>query len=137
MQTGIMKKETKKNIWWALAVCAILAGAIAWFLFGDSVQERLNRRNFDPIEWQGQKSMDKDVRIRMVDDLLRRHSFKGMTREQVIAIIGEPDKTEYFKNWDMVYWLGPERGFISIDSEWLVLRMDSRKRVLEVSVVRD
>lgn len=73
----------------------------------------------------------------MVDDLLRRHSFKGMTREQVIAIIGEPDKTEYFKNWDMVYWLGPERGFISIDSEWLVLRMDSRKRVLEVSVVRD
>ena len=132
-----MKKVTKKKIWWALAVGAVLAGAIAWFLFGDLVQERLNRRDFDPVEWQGQKSMNNDVRIRMVDDLLRRHSFKGMTREQVTAIIGEPDKTEYFKDWDMVYWLGPERGFIRIDSEWLVFRLDSHKKVIDLQIVRD
>ncbi len=60
-----------------------------------------------------------------------------MTREQVSAIIGEPDKTGYFKNWDMVYWLGPERGFISIDSEWLVFRLDELKRVTNYAIVRD
>jgi len=73
----------------------------------------------------------------MVDDLLRRHPFKGMTREQVTAIIGEPEKTEYFKDWDMVYWLGPERGFMSIDSEWLVLRLDNQKKISDVRIVRD
>jgi outer membrane protein assembly factor BamE (lipoprotein component of BamABCDE complex) len=73
----------------------------------------------------------------MVDDLLRRHSFRGMTREQVTAIVGEPDKTEYFKEWDLVYWLGPERGFMSIDSEWLVFRLDSQKKVTDLRNVRD
>ena len=60
-----------------------------------------------------------------------------MTREQVIAIVGEPDKTEYFRDFDMVYWLGPERGFMSIDSEWLVFRLDDQNRVSEYKIVRD
>jgi len=73
----------------------------------------------------------------MVDDLLRLHSFRGMTRDQVTGIIGEPDKTEYFKDWDLVYWLGPERSFMSIDSEWLVLRLDGQKKVKEFRIMRD
>ncbi|MEY5019106.1 MAG: hypothetical protein RLZ22_194 [Verrucomicrobiota bacterium] len=60
-----------------------------------------------------------------------------MTREQVIAIVGEPDKTEYFRDFDMIYWLGSERGFMSIDSEWLVFRLDDQNRVLEYKIVRD
>jgi hypothetical protein len=73
----------------------------------------------------------------MVDDLLRKYQFSGMARQEVTNIIGEPDKTEYFKDWDMVYWLGPERGFISIDSEWLVFRLDSQKKVKEFKIVSD
>ena len=49
----------------------------------------------------------------------------------------EPDKTEYFKEWDLVYWLGPERGFISIDSEWLVFRFDGQKKVTDYKIMRD
>jgi hypothetical protein len=60
-----------------------------------------------------------------------------MPREKVTAIIGEPDKTEYFKEWDLVYWLGQERGWISIDSEWLVFRLDSQKKVTDYAIVRD
>jgi hypothetical protein len=33
-----------------------------------------------------------------------------------------PPPSEYFREYDYVYWLGPERGFVSIDSEWLVVR---------------
>lgn len=73
----------------------------------------------------------------MVDDLLSRHNFRGMTREQTVAILGEPDKTEYFRDWDMVYWLGPERGFMSIDSEWLVFRLDGQQKVTDYKIVRD
>ena len=60
-----------------------------------------------------------------------------MTREQVTAIVGEPDKTNYFSDWDMVYWLGPERGFMGIDSEWLVFRLDGEEKVLEYQIVED
>jgi hypothetical protein len=117
----------------------VLAGAAAtgWAPFGDAIRERLNRRRFDPVAWQGQKSISNEVRIRMVDDLLRRHRFEGMTRQQVTAILGEPDKTEYFREWDLVYWLGPERGFISIDSEWLDFRLDGLLKVRDYRIVTD
>ena len=73
----------------------------------------------------------------MVDDLLQRHQFKGMDREQVVALIGEPDKTESFRDWDFVYLLGPERGWFSIDSEWLAFRFDNQKKVTEYRIVTD
>lgn len=114
-----------------------VVAVVGWFFFGDTIQERLRRRPFDAAAWQGEKTLTNDVRIRMVDDLLRRHSFRGMTREQVTAIVGEPDKTGYFKEWDLVYWLGPERGFMSIDSEWLVFRLDSQKKVTDLRIVSD
>lgn len=120
-----------------LVVLAVI-GAGVWFFFGDMFRERLSRQRFDSASWKADAhSFTNAVRIRMVDDLLRRHSFRGMTRDQVTAIVGEPDKTEYFRDWDMVYWLGPERGFISIDSEWLVFRLDGQKKVSDYRIVRD
>jgi len=119
-----------------LAVLAVL-GAGVWFFFGDSIRERWNRQRFELVAWQSGQSRTNAVRIRMVDDLLHRHRFGGMTRDQVTAIVGEPDKTEYFRDWDMVYWLGPERGFMGIDSEWLVFRPDGQKKVSDYKIVRD
>jgi hypothetical protein len=37
----------------------------------------------------------------------------------------------------MKYWLGPERSYFSVDSEWLVLRLDRAGRVVEYRIVRD
>ena len=56
---------------------------------------------------------------------------------EVVALIGEPDNTSYFREYDMVYRLGMERGFISIDSEWLVLRLDANQVVTKFRIVRD
>jgi hypothetical protein len=131
-----MLKRTLLILGLVATLCVI--GVVGWFFFfGDTIQDYLRRRPFDSAALQGQKTGTNDVRIRMVDDLLRRHSFRGITREQVTAIVGEPDKTAYFKEWDLVYWLGPERGFISIDSEWLVFRLDSQKKVTDLRIVRD
>jgi hypothetical protein len=52
-------------------------------------------------------------------------------------MLGEPPPTSYFRQWDMVYWLGMERGFVSIDSEWLVIRLDQDGRVAESRIVTD
>jgi hypothetical protein len=36
-----------------------------------------------------------------------------------------------------VYWLGPERGLVSVDSEWLVVRLRPDGRVGVAQVVTD
>jgi hypothetical protein len=130
-----MVKRTFLMVGLAVALCMV--GGAGWFYFRDSIREHMNRCPFDAAAWKGEKPSTNDVRIRMVDDLLRRHSFRGMRRDQVTGIIGEPDKTGYLKEWDLVYWLGPERGFISIDSEWLVFHLDEQKKVTDYRIVRD
>lgn len=36
-------------------------------------------------------------------------------------MLGEPSPPGHFKDWDVTYNLGAERGFFSIDSELLVI----------------
>jgi hypothetical protein len=105
-----------------------------------NIKEHLGRRSFDSVVWKSslsENSLANPVRLRMVDSLLRRHRLVGMSRAEIAALLGTPHPTEYFRNYDLVYWLGPERGFISIDSEWLVIRFDSNDRVAEARIVRD
>jgi hypothetical protein len=76
-------------------------------------------------------------RGRMADWLVMSHALIGKTRAQVVAQLGEPPSTDYFRDWTLVYNLGAERGFVSIDSEWLVLRIGADGRVQEVRILRD
>jgi len=64
-----------------------------------------------------------DARTALVDDLLARYPLNGMTEDEILALLGEHDNdTGYFlQDNRYVYHLGPERGLISIDSEWLIL----------------
>lgn len=61
----------------------------------------------------------------------------GKSRAEVVVLLGEPPPTDYFRQYDMVYWLGAERGWLTIDSEWLVVRLDANKRVSEARIVTD
>ena len=113
-------------------------GLLAYMFGGPVVKDYANRIPFDASKWQNEELVNSrnPVRIRMVDDLLNKHNLVGMTKENLITLLGVPPKTGYFRNYDFVYWLGPERGFISIDSEWLVVKFDNDK-VSEASLVRD
>jgi len=55
--------------------------------------------------------------------------------------LGEPDFTRKapFKEWDMIYWLGPDErgGFGALDLKWLVLKLDSTGKVTECKVAVD
>ena len=46
-----------------------------------------------------------------------------MAEADVIALLGEPNNDYGYFNADnrYVYYMGAERGLISIDSEWLIL----------------
>lgn len=96
-----------------------------WLVGGSSIEDLLHRRRFDSTIWKAQdQSRDAEawpVRLCMADDLLAGGRWKGLTRNQVIDLLGPPDSElpHFFS-----YYLGPERGFIRIDSETLVIDFD-------------
>jgi len=112
----------------ALTAVALVAGG-SWFVFRPG-------RHFDPSLWGNSHTLA-SVRLRMADDLVDNKKLIGLMRQEVVARLGEPPKTEYFKEFDLVYYLGPERGFMSIDSEWLVMKLGPDGRVVRATIARD
>lgn len=77
------------------------------------------------------------VRLCMVDDLLAKYLLLGRSQAGVIELLGPPEPQNGFVDYDMVYRLGPERQFISIDYEWLVMQLDAAGHVSDAAVVTD
>lgn len=76
-------------------------------------------------------------RVKMVDEMLRKYKLVGQTKEEIVELLGDETNTDYFKEVNnIVYYLGDERGFISIDSEWLVIMFDNDV-VVEVQIETD
>ncbi|PZV08629.1 MAG: hypothetical protein DCF32_04375 [Leptolyngbya sp.] len=77
------------------------------------------------------------VRLCMVDDVLAKYLLLGRPQAGVIELLGLPESQNDFADYNMVYRLGPERKFISIDSEWLVIKLDAAGYVSDAEVVTD
>jgi outer membrane protein assembly factor BamE (lipoprotein component of BamABCDE complex) len=59
----------------------------------------------------------------MVDDLLNRYNLVGMSRAQIVDLLGSSNPKESKQSSsEYIYYLGRERGFISIDDEWLDIK---------------
>ena len=131
--------------WLSYAAGVVLIwGALLASLFGGPVLVGwLNTRDFDAERWRAAELGTSEARVWMVDDLLKR-PLVGMRVSDVDELLGPDDGPKgtgygsgYWTEWDRVWWLGPERGFIRIDSEWLVLRVDDAGVVLKAQLVRD
>lgn len=96
---------------------------------------------FDVELWEGAETAamtDADApRLRMADTLVDDRLLVGKARPQVESMLGPPTRTSKFSDDDIVYWLGPERGFMSIDSEWLVINFNDEDAVEVAKIVRD
>jgi hypothetical protein len=125
-----MLKRRKRWFVGALGLLAVVAALMVWRTW-------LPGRAFDPVSWRDESQVQRGVRLGMADWLIARRTLLGKTRAEVVELLGEPPPTGYFGDWDMVYWLGPERGLISIDSEWLVLRLAQNGRVVDNRIARD
>jgi hypothetical protein len=139
-----MSRGWKRFRWVFAAVAAIpvvLYGlGAAYFVFVPSADDYAHRTTFDPKAWRD-RSLDQDpswpTRLRMVDDLIAAKRLDNLGRGEVLSLLGPPDDTDKWKDWHLVYWLGPERGVFRIDSEWLVIRLDAAGRVATYRIVRD
>ena len=125
-----MAKRRRQWFVVALGVLIVMGAFLVWRM-------RSPGRAFDPVAWRDDSQVQEGVRLSMADWLIARGALLGKTRAEVVELLGEPPPTNYFSDWDMVYWLGPERGFLSIDSEWLVLRLAQDGRVMDNQIVRD
>lgn len=120
---------------WKLALAIVVA-----VLLGGIVAVRLvwfPGREFDAAGWKADAETGSGVRLEMADRLLARRTLHGLTRAEVTDLLGEPPRTDYFTNWDLVYWLGPERGYLALDYEWLAVRLGPDGRVEKAQLVTD
>jgi hypothetical protein len=120
---------------WRLATLLVVVASAATVLI--VCRAWFAGQSFDRAAWQEDATAESGARKAMADRLLARRTLFGKTRAEVVDLLGEPPPTEYFREWDLVYRLGMERGFITIDSEWLVLRMGTDGRVAEARLVTD
>ena len=77
----------------------------------------------------------------MVKDLIKRYKVVGMNRNEVVGLLGEPDfyRREPFKDWDMIYWLGPDdRGPAGyLDLKWLLIKLGTTNHVVAYKIAVD
>ena len=94
---------------------------------------------FDSTIWKSSPSEMswESTRLRMVDDFLEKNDLIGKNKDVAIELLGEPDDTEYFSNYELVYHVGLERSGMAIDSEWLVINVNESGIIDEVSLARD
>jgi hypothetical protein len=136
----VLKKKYRTII---IVVIIMIAVSPFLFIIGligcDHVKEDVGREAFNSVQWKDTiLAFSKNpIRIKMVDDLFSKHNLKGLEKDSVVSLLGVPEETEKFKDWDFVYWLGPERGFMGIDSEWLVVKFDDQGKVKEYRLVAD
>ena len=76
-------------------------------------------------------------RRQMVDYLVGSNVLARKSRAEVEAMLGSPSRTDKFREADLVYWIGPDRGMFGIDSEWLLITFDSSDVVNNYFITED
>ena len=96
----------------------LVTSASLWFVWVQSGR-------FDTAKWMDARHSVDVHRNRMADDVLRRYGLVGMSHEEIDNLLGAPTETDYFSDYDYVYWLGPHRHIFGIDSEWLCIDFEN------------
>jgi hypothetical protein len=130
------------SFWSGLALPYILL--VGYLVLGPSVSNYVHKRDFDSAIWKSQSSVKHDPlwppRLTMVDDLMSSRRLDGLTEAAVQELLGPPQEKGFpldVSPEDTHYYLGPERGLIRIDSEWLVIRLSSDRKVERYWIYRD
>jgi hypothetical protein len=118
---------------------AVLGG---WWFYRQLVPDICgDRHQFSTKAWAelaNPRFKDAD-RACVVDDLPSSGVLRGRTRAELDSLLGPPSTGGPFSTtaFERTYYLGPERGPFGIDSQWLVIEIDSLGRVTGARVMTD
>ncbi|MEE3719123.1 hypothetical protein V2H45_20470 [Tumidithrix elongata RA019] len=91
-------------------------------------------------------------RLSMADDLVRTRRLEGLSRQQVLVLLGNPTPSNYFKDrdfkdrYDLIYWLGDSRsGSVAVSlngrtinfAAVLLIKFDAKGIVSKYAIYRD
>jgi len=119
---GTVTSKKKIAFGTAMALCA--SAALFWnaaFSGGEGV----TTMEFEKSKWTDEVAIydEPHIRVKMVDAVIKDHLKVGMTESEVTDLLGPATDTPYFKEFDLVYWLGSEEKTFSVDSVWLVISL--------------
>ena len=114
-----------------LAFIALILG----ILIGPDIINSIKYHNFDAEVWN--QSEESDARVYMADALIRDKALIGLTKAQVVELLGKPFPREADGSTfpagaygsDIHYKLGNARGFLAIDWEWLMITFGEDEKV--------
>lgn len=112
----------------------------AWIFSESAISNWWHQEPFDAARWRAPADTAEvfwPTRLRMIDDLLARKSLQGLDRDSVRALLGPANLGTPDSASTVRYYLGPERGWLRIDGEELVIRFDASGRVVDAGTVRD
>jgi hypothetical protein len=137
---GVKMSSKRLRLFVALWITALAPLVVGGHLLGAVALWRLlfPGQAFDPVVWHDEAQARTGVRSAMADRLIVRGTLLGKTRAEVLELLGEPTeerRSPGARERDLVYELGPERRFISIDSEFLLIHLDQDGRVVECTIV--
>jgi hypothetical protein len=117
---------------------------VGLLLFAPVVSDYLHRDSFNSARWRTEARSSEDSlwppRLCMVDDLITTKLLDGLPESTVLELLGPPEEKGFPADISpeyIHYYLGPERGSVRIDSEWLVIRFDSNRKVAKHWIYRD
>ncbi len=121
------KKEIlKRPLFWLLSV---LLYPVVFFLSLEACEKvwiYSKEVDFSRDRWVAEPRR----RVDMIPDLFESRQLDGLTKDQVIQLLGDPlVDSDYFKasGRDYLYNLGLERSLMAIDDAWLLIWFDSGK----------
>ena len=139
-----MRKWLKSVLIGATAVVVVAIASLLFLFYlmlGDSGE--YVQRPYEKQEWLHgtSRTQMRFPRLGMADYLIEHRMLHGLGKREVIEMLGATDGEDIQwsekDNFDLLYWLGPERGFMSVDSEWLAIKFDGSGKVAEYKLVRD
>lgn len=113
-KTNLLRSKLFWGVWIIFAPIFYLVVMVGWIF----IAAYSPTREFTSDEWRN----NHEIRIELIDNLLNSEKLDGLTESETYELLGEPSSirkgnSDFDK--ELVYYLGPERGLIRIDSEWL------------------
>jgi hypothetical protein len=143
---GLRFAKGKQVRWLSYLIGGIVPAGLltASLIIPPVLEDHKHRIPFDAKLWRNENKEPEDTlwppRLCMVDDLMDSHKLDGMTNNAVIDSLGLPHSKDFpfgARQCDIHYLLGPERGLMRIDSEWLFIALDSNGKVDRYWIYRD
>ena len=114
---------------------------VGWMVLGPSVADLVHRRPFNAELWRKQAISEPDTtwppRLCMVNHLIASGRLEGLSHGEILELLGPPSQGPPLAGATYGYYLGPERGFIRIDSEWLLIAFGEDGKVSRCWIGRD